>query len=66
VPNAERLAEVLQPVFSGIETEVDTELVDRMVEAASSLAGESPIIVMTGGEQLQATYEGPNGMRQPA
>jgi ketosteroid isomerase-like protein len=63
VSNAERVAGVLQPLFWGDETEVDAELIDRMAEATSALSSEDTAIVMTGGDQFQASYEGPDGMR---
>jgi ketosteroid isomerase-like protein len=62
--NAERLAVALEPIFGTDEVEVDSQLVDRMVAAASELTNDQTTIVMTGGGQFQGTYEGPEGMRE--
>ena len=63
--NAERLVTVLEPVMGDDEVEVDEGLIERMVAAAAPLTSDDTTIQMTGSDRFfQATYQGPNGMRE--
>jgi ketosteroid isomerase-like protein len=63
VSNADRLAAAFGPIFGSDSTDVDLDVIDRLIAAASPLTSDDATIVMTAGDQFQATYEGPDGMR---
>jgi ketosteroid isomerase-like protein len=62
VSNAERLIEVLEPIFPEEEIEVDGALIEGLVAGAGDLAADDLVVVMNGGGGFEATFEGLDGL----
>jgi ketosteroid isomerase-like protein len=63
VSNADRIAAAFGPLFEDGSTDMDLDVVDRMIAAFDPLTSDETTVVMTAGDQFQASYEGPEGMR---
>ena len=61
--NAERLIGILAPVFGEGDTDVDKAVIDRLAVAAEPIIAEDFVVVMSGTEFVETTYEGIGGLR---
>jgi hypothetical protein len=65
VSDADRIAAAFGPIFDGDGTDVDLDVIDRVIAAAGPLTSDETTILMTGGDQFQTTYEGSDGTLAP-